>query len=194
MRAAPAGLLLAAALLGLSGCSREMVVLLPDDAGHVGRLSLISGDREVVLDEAYTAASPGDTAPSAVDQDEVQRRFGAALAAAPEPPASFTLYFEEGTTVLRAESRPEFERMLAEVAAREAPEVQVTGHTDRLGLMRDNDRLSARRAVKVRAALMDLGLTADSILAVGRGEREPLVPQPDETREPRNRRVEVTVR
>jgi len=38
------------------------------------------------------------------------------------------------------------------------------------------------------------GLHASFIRAVGRGEREPLIPTPDEQAEPRNRRVEVIVR
>jgi outer membrane protein OmpA-like peptidoglycan-associated protein len=39
-----------------------------------------------------------------------------------------------------------------------------------------------------------MGVARDSIQVAGRGEREPLVPTPDEAAEPRNRRVEITVR
>jgi outer membrane protein OmpA-like peptidoglycan-associated protein len=84
--------------------------------------------------------------------------------------------------------------LFAEVAKRAAVEVQVTGHTDRVGTDTDNDRLSLERAEAVRAMLIQRGIQATFIRAVGRGEREPLVPTPDEQSEPRNRRVEVIVR
>ena len=84
--------------------------------------------------------------------------------------------------------------LLAEVARREAVEVQITGHTDRVGTIADNDRLSMERAQVVRGILLGYGLHADFMRTVGRGEREPLVSTADEQEEPRNRRVEVIVR
>jgi outer membrane protein OmpA-like peptidoglycan-associated protein len=46
----------------------------------------------------------------------------------------------------------------------------------------------------VRALLIERGFKADLIEAVGRGEREPVVPTDDEVAEPRNRRAELLVR
>jgi len=83
---------------------------------------------------------------------------------------------------------------MAEVRKRPAPDVIVVGHTDRVGYLQDNDRLALKRAEKMRAELLRQGLPADSVLAAGRGEREPLVPTADEVAEPRNRRVEMLVR
>jgi outer membrane protein OmpA-like peptidoglycan-associated protein len=42
--------------------------------------------------------------------------------------------------------------------------------------------------------LVKLGIAESRIQIAGRGEREPLVPTADEVSEPRNRRVEVSVR
>jgi OmpA-OmpF porin, OOP family len=39
-----------------------------------------------------------------------------------------------------------------------------------------------------------MGVPAGQIQAAGRGERAPLVPTEDEVEEPRNRRVDITVR
>jgi outer membrane protein OmpA-like peptidoglycan-associated protein len=72
--------------------------------------------------------------------------------------------------------------------------VQVTGHTDREGSDDDNDRLSQRRAEDILAVLATEGIPAELMIAVGRGEREPLIQTADGVQEPRNRRVEVTVR
>jgi OmpA-OmpF porin, OOP family len=46
----------------------------------------------------------------------------------------------------------------------------------------------------VRAVLIERGFKAELVEAVGRGEREPLVPTDDEVAEPRNRRAEILVR
>jgi outer membrane protein OmpA-like peptidoglycan-associated protein len=88
--------------------------------------------------------------------------------------------------------------MLAEVSARKAVEVVVTGHTDTLGGTEDNDSLSLERATAVAAKLKDSlaahGVAADAVTVVGRGERDLLVTTRDQKAEPRNRRVEITVR
>lgn len=182
------------AVFVISGCSRDLVVLIPDESGHVGQVSMSSDSGEVVLSQAYAAAHVGDTRARSVRVDEVQTLFGEAIAARPPAPETFVLYFTEGTVTLEAESEGEFERMRQTVAAHPAPEVQVTGHTDRLGSGPDNDRLSALRAAEVRRVLLQQGIGSSRVTAVGRGEREPLVATADGVREPRNRRVEITVR
>lgn len=181
----------------LAGCSRDLVVLLPDEDGKVGQLAVRSDGGDVVLDSAYAASEGGGfTGPvtRTAGEAEVEATFARALAALPAAPAHFTLYFTEGTTNLERDSADEMQAMLDEVARRAAPEVQVTGHTDRLGSVADNDRLARQRAAMVRGVLIRRGLAGSMVRAVGRGEREPLVPTADEVREPRNRRVEITVR
>jgi outer membrane protein OmpA-like peptidoglycan-associated protein len=83
---------------------------------------------------------------------------------------------------------------LAEIRKRPAPDLIIVGHTDRVGLLADNDRLALKRAEKMRGEMVRQGLPADSVQAAGRGEREPLVPTADEVAEARNRRVEMLVR
>jgi outer membrane protein OmpA-like peptidoglycan-associated protein len=129
-----------------------------------------------------------------VTQEDVNRSFGAALAAQPPKAVSFTLYFDSNSTEVAPNSRAALESVLKEVGKRQAVEVQVTGHTDRVGNVADNDRLSLQRAEAVRAILIKRGIAATFIRAVGRGEREPLIPTADEQFEARNRRVEIIVR
>ncbi|HSE92215.1 MAG TPA: OmpA family protein, partial [Methylomirabilota bacterium] len=73
-------------------------------------------------------------------------------------------------------------------------EVVVVGHTDRVGSVQQNDALSLQRAERIRGELLQLGLPAHQVGVAGRGEREPLVQTEDEVPEPRNRRVELTIR
>jgi outer membrane protein OmpA-like peptidoglycan-associated protein len=72
--------------------------------------------------------------------------------------------------------------------------VVVIGHTDRVGNLQYNDRLSLQRAERVRGELIRLGIPERRVRIAGRGEREPLVATDDEIPEPRNRRVEINVR
>jgi outer membrane protein OmpA-like peptidoglycan-associated protein len=70
----------------------------------------------------------------------------------------------------------------------------VIGHTDRVGNAEGNDKLSLTRAEGLRDLLIESGVPADKLEAVGRGERDPLVPTADDVDEPKNRRVEINVR
>jgi outer membrane protein OmpA-like peptidoglycan-associated protein len=127
-------------------------------------------------------------------EQEVREVFGSALAAQPLRPVSFTLYFVLGKDELTPETRPTLETILAEIARRPAAEIVVIGHTDRVGGVQYNDALSLQRAEKVRGELVRLGIPFDRIQVAGRGSREPLIPTEDQVPEPRNRRVEITVR
>lgn len=192
------GMLWLIALL-LTACAhtKELVVLLPEEQGKVGKVAVGEGERAVVLDTPYAAAkidTRGRATPSVATEEEVARTFAHALAAQPPPSLIFTLQFEEGSTDVSLESHATLAALFAEVARRQAVEVQVTGHTDRVGSVASNDRLALERAQAVRDMLIQRGLQTSFIRAVGRGEREPLVPTPDEQAEPRNRRVEVIVR
>jgi len=70
----------------------------------------------------------------------------------------------------------------------------VIGHTDTVGSLDYNDRLSHARAERLREMLVGLGIPAGRIQAAGRGKRELLVPTEDNFSEARNRRVEISVR
>jgi OmpA-OmpF porin, OOP family len=177
--------------------TKALIVLLPDENGAHGAAAIGKGDGVTVVDAPMTAArvdSGGRVEKEAITQAEVDKNFGEALAALPPKPISFTLYFEEGSTVVLKDSKNTLMELFEEVAKRQAAEVEVIGHTDTLGKVSDNDRLSEERAQAVREMLIAQGLKSNFIRAVGRGSRELLVPTPDNVREPRNRRVEVIVR
>ena len=196
-RTALAGL----ALLLLVGCAKPMrddlYVLMPDQEGKTGALSVESGGQQAVLDRPYASArvtEPGRMAAGAVTEQEARQAFGAALEAQPARPTAFILYFLEGQDELTPDSRLLLGRILDEIARRPAPESVVIGPTDRVGALPYNDALSLRRAERVRDELVKVGIAADRIRVAGRGEREPLVPTADEVAEARNRRVEINVR
>jgi outer membrane protein OmpA-like peptidoglycan-associated protein len=175
----------------------DLVVLLPGSAGRPGAVVVQEGGREVVLDTAYASARTGPGGGLDVGQatpEEVRAVFTAALAAEPPRPVTFILYFVEATDQFTPESQALVDQVLLAIATRPAPELTVAGHTDTVGTEQYNDALSLRRAERVRALLVARGIPPDSVVAMGRGKRELLVPTPDGVAEPRNRRVEITVR
>ena len=109
-------------------------------------------------------------------------------------PASFTLYFLEGKDELTPESKLELDKVFAELKRRPLPDIVVIGHTDTVGGLPFNDRLSLARAERMREMMIELGIPAERIQAAGRGKRELLIPTDDNVSEPRNRRVEINVR
>ena len=193
--------LAALGLLLVVGCAKpardDLYVLLPDQEGKTGALSVESGGQRAVLDQPYAAArvaEPGRVQPGTVTEQEARQSFGPALQAQPVRPASFTVYFLEGRDELTPDSRQLLGRIVDEIARRPAPDILVIGHTDRVGAIPFNDALSLRRAERVRDELVKVGIAADRIRVAGRGEREPLVSTADEVAEPQNRRVEISVR
>ena len=198
MRHAP---LAALGLLLLVGCAKpardDLYVLMPGADGKTGALTVDSAGQQAVLDQPYAAArvkEPGRVAASTVTEQEARQAFGAALAAQPDRPISFLLYFLEARDELTPDSRQILGRVVDELSRRPVPEIVVIGHTDRVGAVPYNDTLSLRRAERVRDELVKVGVAAERIRVEGRGEREPLVATPDEVAEPRNRRVEINIR
>lgn len=178
---------------------RERVVLLPQPDGTVGAVQVrSSGGDSALLDSAFASATidaAGRLRTETLAAAAVRERYAATLAALPPRPRSFTVYFESGSaTDFVAASRPVLDDLKAFLADHPAPQLTVIGHTDRVGALEFNDRLSLARAETVRAFLLELGIGRSPIEVVGRGEREPLVPTADEVPEERNRRVEISVR
>ena len=188
--------MLAALLAGCATKPQGTVVLLPDAQGKDTAVLVRQDGGELLLDTPYAAAELTSKGPLKASSSaaQVQAQFGPALAARPLPPQQFTLYFVEGKDEFTDESKRAFDSVFTEIARRPVPEVLVIGHTDRVGSDAFNDALSRQRAEVVRRALVARGVAAESIVVVGRGEREPIVATADGVAEARNRRVEILVR
>jgi OOP family OmpA-OmpF porin len=175
----------------------ELFAVVPGKDGHIGAIVVHSGDATRVIDTAYGAErirSDGTREETRLNEGEVREMFGATLAALPGKPTSFTLYFLEGKDELTPASKVEMEKVFGELKRRPLPDIMVIGHTDSVGGMTANDRLSLARAERMRELMIDLGIPAARIQAAGRGKRELLVPTEDNVSEQRNRRVEINVR
>jgi outer membrane protein OmpA-like peptidoglycan-associated protein len=198
-----AGVLLAA-VLAAAGCATPqapvapaLFAVIPGADGHVGAIAVERGGDKRVIDKAYGAQrlnADGTLETATLTPQQVREAFGPTLDALPGRPVSYTLYFLEGRDELTAESRAELDKVFRDLKRRPLPDIVVIGHTDTVGGLAFNDRLSLARAERLREMLVALGIPPERVQAAGRGKRELLVPTDDNVSEARNRRVEINVR
>lgn len=101
--------------------------------------------------------------------------------------------FASGQANLRAEARANLGRVVAFVQAAGNASVRIEGHTDDRGSDNLNQALSQRRAEAVRAALVEEGIAASRLTAVGLGKTQPVADNATAEGRARNRRVEIIV-
>jgi OOP family OmpA-OmpF porin len=111
--------------------------------------------------------------------------------APPPSPTSFTVFFGFDSAEVTGQAEQVVEQAASAIKRQQVARITVTGHTDLAGSETYNQRLSLRRANAVKAALMRLGVPADSIAVVGKDGVDPALPTPVGVREPMNRRAEI---
>jgi outer membrane protein OmpA-like peptidoglycan-associated protein len=187
-------------ILCICGCApKTRVVLLPDQNGHVGQVSVASKAGEQILSAAYettevASSSRPPSKPRVMDKSVVKATFKEALESQPGPPIHFLLYFISGTNKLTKTSLELVPQVISTINNRRSSYISVVGHTDRLGSESYNQQLSLKRAGAVKKLLVLNGVDPKIIEITSHGENNPLVETPDGKAEPRNRRVEITVR
>lgn len=171
------------------------MVLLPNADGSTGQVTLSSNQGSQTLSRPKQGVDlAGGANTFAVTDAQLQRDFGAAMAARPALPEHYRLYFQSRSTQLTRESIPVFNSILQRSQRFSALEVLIVGHTDTRGHPADNHALGLKRARALAELLVAQGIRAQGIEIASEGENQPLVPTPDNVPEPRNRRVDVTLR
>jgi outer membrane protein OmpA-like peptidoglycan-associated protein len=187
----------------LAGCATppppekhvSYVTLLASPDGSVGKVLVSGPGGEQLIDKAqYAALLDGSSPAQPVDLAKFQNDCGDAVAARPLLPEHFYLYFESGGTQLTAASLALIPQILQEPKERPTADMSIIGHSDTVGKAELNEALSLKRAQSVAELLKSQGLKVDALSVESHGKRNLLVPTPDETPEPRNRRVEITIR
>ena len=188
-------------IVGLSlfgGDSGTTVVLMPDESGQIGAVTVSTADDSRVLDQAYNAVTAkedttrlGET--QALTEAQVNKEYEKVLKAQPPKPSSFILYFVVGSSELTAESRAIVPQIVDRINAQVATEVRIIGHTDTTGSDEINDRLALERARVVEKLLKSSIPSFDRVSVNSYGSKDPLVPTAPNVDEPRNRRVEILI-
>jgi outer membrane protein OmpA-like peptidoglycan-associated protein len=188
-------------LLIVFGCGapRNLIVLLPDPAGNVGQVTVSNSHGTQILTEARQASAiesvdgPPMT-PQKFQDKELKEMFGPVFDAQPSPPVCFILYFEKDSTKLSPGSRKKIPDIIKTIQERNSVDTSIVGHTDTSGKSDYNSNLSFLRANSVCEILVADGVNQEILHTSFHGEKDPLVRTSDNVVEPRNRRVEVTVR
>ncbi|HKM99310.1 MAG TPA: OmpA family protein [Candidatus Binataceae bacterium] len=190
-------------IAGLAGCAAQqqpqqeaLFVVLPNPDGTSGAIIVSDGQNSVLLDHPYAASAvtDGKVAATTSNAAQVQQVFAGALAAQPILPSHFRLYFLENSEALTPASQQQYKDVFEDIKRRPAYQVEVIGYTDTMGEQSYNQELSLKRAEAIRKQLEGDGLNPSFISVAGRGDLDPAVATGPQVPEPRNRRVEITVR
>lgn len=197
-------LVVAGAVLG--GCAtppqplvRTTVVLLPDEDGKVGAVSVSSSSGTEALSSGYTytsvnAASAAPSQAGPVDRSALEKDYGLLLKGQPPMPRTFTLYFLLDKTELTEESKAMLPSVFAAVRELKPTGITVFGHADATGSPARNLKLSADRAEVAASLLRANDPSLKEIEVQFFGETRPLAQTGPGVPEARNRRVEVMIR
>ena len=183
----------------LSGCvTGDYVVLLESPDGTTGAVLVEDAKGQTRLDRKHQGLAIGTRAlgsgPFHVGELRIAHDFSAALAAQPSLPQRFQLYFKLGSAELTEESQRAIEQVIEAIHLRGPSAVSVIGHTDTLSGPGWNEQLGLIRAQAVADMLRNRAVELIDLTVSSHGERNLLIKTRDGVSEPRNRRVEVSVR
>ncbi len=103
------------------------------------------------------------------------------------------IYFQQSLPVILEKSFGELERLAELLRQNPNLAIRIEGHTDNLGRPEDLQRLSEQRAQAVRDFLIQRGISADRLEAVGFGADRPVNDNSTEELRAQNRRVEIRI-
>jgi len=116
--------------------------------------------------------------------------LGASIAATGKA-AIYGIYFDTGKSLIKPESNPSLEEITKLMKQQAALTLYVVGHTDNVGALDYNLKLSADRADAVVKALIGRGIAAARLKAAGVGPYCPVASNRTEDGKAQNRRVEL---
>ncbi|MCI5131272.1 MAG: OmpA family protein [Candidatus Electrothrix sp. EH2] len=182
----------------LASGPEDVFVLIPDQNGKVGRITISNGAGTTTLSRANESARVrSDYIPERTDilsEQDIKKDFHEALQAVPGTADQFILYFISGTTRLTKESQNQLPVILKKIKRRLPCEISIIGHTDTKADGEYNLTLALKRATRVKDKLLAIGAPRNLLEVTSHGENDPMIPTADNVAEPRNRRVEVFIR
>ena len=99
--------------------------------------------------------------------------------------------FETGKSTIKQESQNIIDELFSMLNENATLKIVVEGHTDNVGNSSSNKTLSEQRALSVKDALVNKGISAERIEAVGYGQDKPIADNTTEEGSTKNRRVEI---
>ncbi|MFL1405902.1 OmpA family protein [Marinobacter sp. M1N3S26] len=133
---------------------------------------------------------------SAARAADLQRQIDELEAEATERGLVLTLgdlLFEFDSSELKAGNTSHLTRLVAFLTEYPERNAAIEGHTDNVGNMDYNRELSQRRAEAVRSYLVQQGIAAQRLTAIGLGQNQPLASNDSAAGRQSNRRVEIII-
>jgi outer membrane protein OmpA-like peptidoglycan-associated protein len=103
------------------------------------------------------------------------------------------IFFVQSKPVLLESSYPELGRLVTILTENPAMEIELSGHTDNVGSVDLNQKLSEERAKTVKDYLVSKGISAKRIKEKGYGGTKPVAGNDTEENRKKNRRVELKI-
>ena len=198
----PAGTIavLATAMLTLNGCSTNLGTgALGGAAAGAAIGGLASGSVRGAIVGAAVGGAAGAAIGAVMDAqaDDLQdklpnarvERLGEGIAVTFDS----GILFAVDQSALQSAGQQNLRDLSTSLDEYEGTEVLVVGHTDSTGSDAYNQSLSERRADAARTFLIGAGLEAGRVVAVGRGETEPIASNDTDDGRQQNRRVEIAI-
>jgi outer membrane protein OmpA-like peptidoglycan-associated protein len=101
--------------------------------------------------------------------------------------------FDFGKYNLKPDTKITLAKLAGIIQSHPGLQLAIEGHTDNIGSDEANMKLSQQRADAVREFLVQQGLAADTVTAVGLGKAEPVADNSTNEGRQKNRRVEIIV-
>jgi OmpA-OmpF porin, OOP family len=121
--------------------------------------------------------------------------------APPPPPKPVTekvtfaadVFFDFDKAVLKPEGKAKLDDLVAKLKPVALEVIIAIGHTDSIGTVAYNQKLSVRRAEAVKAHLVSKGIEPNRIYTEGKGKSQPIADNRTAEGRAKNRRVEIEV-
>jgi len=103
----------------------------------------------------------------------------------------YGINFDVDSAVIRDESKPTLDKIIAMLNSEPIMQLIIEGHTDSDGLTEYNQVLSQQRAESVKSYLVAAGISPSRLFVEGYGESKPVASNTTTTGKAQNRRVEL---
>lgn len=110
-----------------------------------------------------------------------------------EPIILTNIFFKTGSSELTENSRGEILILFGLLQENDDLRIEISGHTDNIGNVSDNLELSLKRAESVKLTLTEKGIDPERIIAIGKGETEPVASNETSEGRAQNRRTEFVI-